>query len=264
MRARNLSNTLLPDGVIIDLDGTTTKRGLVARFVDNYGGEKAVLAMINACHVSYEALKAAKQTLLPFNLHTGPLKRQILTSLAAPQMSTTPISDFFSGAGIVSGLLSNNSRYAWGERLMRHVNFGKGFDHTMYIEDMDGFSKPNPHGAFKMLQAMFPDNHSRTVWIVGDMASDMQMAVNAGEFSDHVIVPVAIGHGSARTYLNKLGLLEAERAFAFDDMDDMGAELFTRFAGPQLPDQRVAQTVIDDSKTVSAPTWGQHLKHFRV
>lgn len=263
MQALDLSSDSLPDGVIMDLDGTTTKRGLVAKFIDNFGGEKAVLSMINACHIGYEALKVAKQTLLPFNLHTGPLKRQILAGLASPQMTEIPISDFLSNIGITSGLLSNNSRHAWGERLMRHVNFGKGFDHTMYVEDMDGFSKPNPHGAFKMMAAMFPDHESRTIWVVGDMATDMQMALNAGDFSNHKIIPVAMGHGSARTYLNRLGLIESGQALAFDDMDEMGSDIFIRLGGEPILHQDLSYTIRDDSKIVSAPVWTNE-KQFRL
>ncbi len=263
MQAFDLSNVNLPDGVIMDLDGTTTKRGLVAQFVDNFGGEKAVLRMLNMCHVGYEALKSAKQTLLPFNFHTGPLKRQILTGLASPQMSSMPISDFFSEAGIPCGLLSNNSRHAWGERLMRHVNFGRGFDHTMYVEDMDGFSKPNPHGAFKMIDQMFPDRQSRIIWVVGDMTSDMQMALNANDFSTHTIIPVAMGHGSARTYLNKLGLIENGEALAFDDMDEMGADIFVRLGQGPAADMQTSYTLRDESKTIEMPSWATS-KHFRV
>ncbi|MBL4805156.1 MAG: HAD hydrolase-like protein [Alphaproteobacteria bacterium] len=252
MLPNTVVQNVLPDGVIIDLDGTTTKRGTVARLVDKFGAENAVLRIINASHVSYEALKAAKKALLPVNLRTGALKKGILASIAAPQMSSMPISDFFAETGITSGLLSNNSRLAWGDRLMRHVNFGRGFDHTMYLEDMDGMKKPSPYGAIKMLDQMYPDHETRTVWVVGDMATDMEMAMNTAKYSMHRIVPVAMGNGSARTYLNRLGMLEDRQALTFDDMEDMAAEIFTRMtSGTEVDFAQDNEQPVEGARLVS-------------
>ncbi len=257
MTGSNLIHEHIPDAVILDLDGTTTKRGMAARLVDTFGCEAAVLRIINASHITYEALKSAKKALIPFDLHTGPLKRGILNSIAGPQMSSMPISDFFAEAGIVSGLLSNNSRFAWGDRLMRHVHFGRGFDHMMFREDLGVHAKPSPYGALTMLNQMFPDQESKVVWVIGDMCSDMQMALNAGEFSEHTIVPVAMGTGSAHKYLTSLGMLEAEQALSFGEMDDLAADLFIRLGGGVDQVVTITNTIQDDEKIAPPPEWAR-------
>lgn len=221
----------MPDAIIFDLDGTTTKAGILSLVVDFFDAEQGVLRAIKAAHTTYETLKRAKKATIPLDLKTGAVKRRLVHLCAPPQNDLPHLMSLAQAADIKLGLLSNNSRHAWGDRLMRHVNYSLAFDHTMYSEDVGPHAKPSPRGLLQMIDTLVPQAQTadqvKNIWFVGDAKSDMLAAINAMQETPHTITPVALGaNSSAAKFLEEYAKTDgAQQAITCKSIEDLGLHI---------------------------------------
>ena len=264
-----MKKSMMPDAIIFDLDGTTTKGGLLSLVVDFFNAEQGVLRAIKAAHTTYETLKRAKKAAIPLDLKTGAVKRGLVHLCAAPQKDLPHLMSLAQAADIKLGLLSNNSRHAWGDRLMRHVNYGLTFDHTMYSEDVGADVKPSPHGLLKMIDTLVSDaDEAKNIWFVGDTKSDMLAAINAIKETSHKITPVALGASSsaARFLEDYRKTQDAEQVMICKSIEDLGLHIMVAENTPLM----LWESISDPDRTFALsaedfpPHWtqGTHVEGF--
>lgn len=184
-----------PDIVAFDLDGTLTESGALGRFAAR-NAERAVVAGLILAHHFYLAATAIKDAVCPRVHLSETFKKAALARVGAPRPDMPAMASGLHDLGIGLALVSNNSRAAWGERLARHFDFGPGFDAAVFREDMGGHLKPDPGPLLWIGDRLAKDGRPRTIWYVGDMASDMQAAIRANALSRHTYIPVAMGTAS--------------------------------------------------------------------
>lgn len=184
-----------PDIIAFDLDGTLTESGALGRFAAR-NAERLVVAGLILAHHFYMAATAVKDAVCPRIHLSETFKKAALARVGAPRQDMPAMASGLHDLGIGLALVSNNSRAAWGERLARHFDFGPGFDAALYREDMQGRLKPDPGPLLWLADRLAADGQARTIWYVGDMASDMQAAFRANALSRHTYIPVAMGTAS--------------------------------------------------------------------
>jgi len=184
-----------PDIVAFDLDGTLTQTGALGRFAAR-NAERAVVMGLVLAHRFYMAASAVKDVFCPRVHLSETFKRAALGKVGAPRPDMPEMAQGLHDLHISLGLISNNSRFAWFERLARHFDFGPGFDASIFREEMQGHCKPDPAPLLWLADRLAGDGQPKTVWVVGDMATDMQAACRADSLSRHTFIPVAMGRAS--------------------------------------------------------------------
>ncbi len=184
-----------PDIIAFDLDGTLTKPGKIGTFAACYA-EQAVAQGLVLAHHFFRAAKVVKRVIFPQIFLSAHFKKAVLGKVAEPREGVSPMIEKIRGKGIQTLLVSNNSRIAWGNRLRRHFDFGPDFDGTLFREDMKGRVKPDPKPILELIDRISDKKTEQTIWVVGDMKKDMEMAIRANSLSGHTFIPVAMGERS--------------------------------------------------------------------
>lgn len=208
IESKLLSMPLAPTILALDLDGTITEPSLMGTFVHKVGAEKHVASALRILDNAYQNVKQFKQTSFPdLDLGSNRLKKGLLSMVAKPKHGIKDIFNAAQDLNILTSVISHNS-ISLAEKIFFHNSdvFTNRFDGLYFIETMrDGTYKPNPETILKVKSDLLPDDsRPATIWMVGDMASDMDMAIQAGRQSDNLVIPVSMGHGSsAHKYLQQ-------------------------------------------------------------
>lgn len=193
---KNNAPSAKPDIIAFDLDGTLFESGTVGRFVAEKAEGIAVTGL-DLSHHFYQVAQKVVHAVFPDLSLSSKFKRTLLSQVSKPREGLPEMIDTLRSMDIKLGLVSNNSRH-WGERLARHFDFGSGFDAMLFREDTPkGKAKPDPGLLRKLVERLAQDERPETIWYVGDLASDMQAALKAGDESKHIFVPVAMGADSS-------------------------------------------------------------------
>ena len=212
-----------PDLIVFDLDGTLTDvNDRAARFTSV--SDKLHIPVSTA---TYWVLKKALQLYKRIGIRNETaetIKGEVLNHLCAEKVGMFDVLNAAYDAYIPCSILSNAPR-EWGEKILDRLKIRMFFNQAVFREDMPHL-KPDPQSLWPILEEnVLPSQGYSTIWVCGDRATDVFLALNAGLTLPHKIIPVAFEGTKAAT---AIALLQEEfniHGYIFKHPHDMACAI---------------------------------------
>lgn len=191
-----------PDLIVFDLDGTLTDISDNAARVSSVS-DKLHLPVSTA---TFWLMKTAHRIYKTFGLENvvaEAVKKEVMETLCAEKTDMFNVLNTTYNAYIPCSLLSNGPR-EWGERVLNRMQIRHFFNQVTFREDVP-YLKPDPLSLLPILEenSLALGKEGGTVWICGDRASDVSLALNTNAYTTHTIIPVALnGSKAAETIIS--------------------------------------------------------------
>lgn len=213
----------VPDMLVSDLDGTLTHVSRATAKLASVS-DRWDLSISQALAWTYKRAAQACRAVGVSDTKMDRIKNGIVNTLTSEQEDTFFVLCAAANSNIPCAIVSNGPQ-KWGKLVLKSLKLDEFFQKAVFREQM-AYIKPDPRSLEVVMQfKLSAPDRVPNVWVYGDRATDVALAVNANRVMPYHFIPVAVKGTNAADAIEKMNREKICEGIIFSSQFTMACSL---------------------------------------